>query len=217
MHCYFECRDAVHGIPHPERSCFVMWNMYTLNAIYGMPCKLCSCENRENTLQMSAGCFWEIHTNDEEQRMVRVTLEKETMGHESFQNLIEGEATDLAVTDRVFLDIGINGNPAGRLELALYRDKAPLTVENFKQLCLGTPVRPSLLAAQQRVLGASHFAKGWQTPAVQLAVQNSYLSWGMSSKYHNTQSTSMCSAVPAGLSPIMPPMDCGCGQAQDES
>ncbi|KAK9822024.1 hypothetical protein WJX74_001529 [Apatococcus lobatus] len=84
------------------------------------------------------GCYWEIDS-DYEQRVVRITLEKETMGHESFQNLIEGdEVSHLVVTDHMFLDISINGSAAGRITVALYGEKVPATVENFKQLCVGT-------------------------------------------------------------------------------
>ncbi|KAK9867412.1 hypothetical protein WJX84_000011 [Apatococcus fuscideae] len=83
------------------------------------------------------GCFWEID-RDYEQRVVRITLQKEVMGHESFQNLIEGDdVSGLVVTDHMFLEISINGNVAGRLVVALYGEKVPLTVENFRQLCLG--------------------------------------------------------------------------------
>ena len=73
--------------------------------------------------------------------MVRITLQKEVMGHESFQNLIEGDdVSGLVVTDHMFLEISINGNVAGRLVVALYGEKVPLTVENFRQLCLGAQV-----------------------------------------------------------------------------
>ena len=76
--------------------------------------------------------------------MVRITLAKETMGHESFQNLIEGDdVSRLVVTDHMFLEISINGIAAGRIVVALYGEKVPATVENFKQLCLGAPVQPA--------------------------------------------------------------------------
>ena len=38
------------------------------------------------------------------------------------------------VTDRVYLDIAINGRPLGRVELGLFGDVVPMTVGNFKSL-----------------------------------------------------------------------------------
>uniref|UniRef100_A0A7S1PX08 peptidylprolyl isomerase n=1 Tax=Alexandrium catenella TaxID=2925 RepID=A0A7S1PX08_ALECA len=39
---------------------------------------------------------------------------------------------------RVFLDIGIDGKPIGRVVCELYSDLVPKTAENFRKLCLGT-------------------------------------------------------------------------------
>ena len=47
--------------------------------------------------------------------------------------------TDAAVTETVFFDVSIDGNSAGRIEMGLYGDVVPKTVENFKQLCTGKP------------------------------------------------------------------------------
>lgn len=51
-----------------------------------------------------------------------------------------------ATTAGVFMDIEINGEPAGRLEFALRSDLAPKTVENFATLASGSRagVTPSL-------------------------------------------------------------------------
>ncbi|EME38435.1 hypothetical protein DOTSEDRAFT_75836 [Dothistroma septosporum NZE10] len=38
---------------------------------------------------------------------------------------------------RVFLDVSIGQEPAGRLTIELFSDKAPKTCENFRQLCTG--------------------------------------------------------------------------------
>ncbi|KAK4630301.1 Peptidyl-prolyl cis-trans isomerase H [Fulvia fulva] len=38
---------------------------------------------------------------------------------------------------RVFLDVSIGQEPAGRLTIELFADKAPKTCENFRQLCTG--------------------------------------------------------------------------------
>eukprot|EP00397_Hematodinium_sp_SG-2012_P061463 GEMP01081442.1.p1 GENE.GEMP01081442.1~~GEMP01081442.1.p1 ORF type:complete len:194 (-),score=32.74 GEMP01081442.1:474-1019(-) len=37
----------------------------------------------------------------------------------------------------VFFDIAIGGHPSGRIKLELFRDVAPKTAENFRQLCTG--------------------------------------------------------------------------------
>lgn len=47
--------------------------------------------------------------------------------------------TDAEVTDTVYFDIAIDGEPAGRIEMGLYGATVPKTVENFKQLCTGKP------------------------------------------------------------------------------
>jgi len=42
------------------------------------------------------------------------------------------------ITHRVYFDIDINSNPAGRVIIGLYGDDVPRTVQNFKTLCEGT-------------------------------------------------------------------------------
>lgn len=46
---------------------------------------------------------------------------------------------DAEITDTVYFDISIDGQPAGRVEMGLYGATTPKTVENFKQLCTGEP------------------------------------------------------------------------------
>ena len=46
---------------------------------------------------------------------------------------------DAEITDTVFFDISIDGEPAGRIEMGLYGSVVPKTAENFKQLCTGEP------------------------------------------------------------------------------
>jgi len=46
---------------------------------------------------------------------------------------------DAEITESVYFDISIDGNPAGRIEMGLYGSTVPKTVENFKQLCTGKP------------------------------------------------------------------------------
>jgi len=47
--------------------------------------------------------------------------------------------TDAEVTSKVFFDIDIGGNPAGRIEIGLFGGVVPKTAENFRQLCTGEP------------------------------------------------------------------------------
>ena len=47
--------------------------------------------------------------------------------------------TEAEITDTVFFDITIDGEPAGRIEMGLYGSTTPRTCDNFKQLCVGTP------------------------------------------------------------------------------
>ena len=44
--------------------------------------------------------------------------------------------TDAEITDKVYFDITIDGDDAGRITMGLYGSTVPKTVENFKQLCL---------------------------------------------------------------------------------
>ena len=47
--------------------------------------------------------------------------------------------TDAEITETVFFDVSIGGQDAGRIEMGLYGDSVPKTVDNFKQLCTGKP------------------------------------------------------------------------------
>ena len=42
---------------------------------------------------------------------------------------------------KAFMDITINGEPAGRIEIKLYDKTHPKTVENFRALCKGVVLR----------------------------------------------------------------------------
>eukprot|EP00009_Paramoeba_aestuarina_P005697 CAMPEP_0201521750 /NCGR_PEP_ID=MMETSP0161_2-20130828/16006_1 /ASSEMBLY_ACC=CAM_ASM_000251 /TAXON_ID=180227 /ORGANISM="Neoparamoeba aestuarina, Strain SoJaBio B1-5/56/2" /LENGTH=194 /DNA_ID=CAMNT_0047920449 /DNA_START=38 /DNA_END=622 /DNA_ORIENTATION=- len=44
---------------------------------------------------------------------------------------------DLTVTDKVYFDISVHGEPSGRVVIGLFGKQQPKTVENFKKLCTG--------------------------------------------------------------------------------
>eukprot|EP00594_Rhizosolenia_setigera_P000208 CAMPEP_0178946178 /NCGR_PEP_ID=MMETSP0789-20121207/4143_1 /TAXON_ID=3005 /ORGANISM="Rhizosolenia setigera, Strain CCMP 1694" /LENGTH=179 /DNA_ID=CAMNT_0020626145 /DNA_START=186 /DNA_END=725 /DNA_ORIENTATION=+ len=44
---------------------------------------------------------------------------------------------DADITDKVFFDVSIGGEPAGRIEMGLYGSVVPKTAGNFRALCTG--------------------------------------------------------------------------------
>ncbi|CEO98759.1 hypothetical protein PBRA_006873 [Plasmodiophora brassicae] len=46
----------------------------------------------------------------------------------------------LVVTDKVFFDVAIDGEPVGRIKIGLFGEVVPKTVNNFIHLCLGDKV-----------------------------------------------------------------------------
>ena len=48
---------------------------------------------------------------------------------------VKGYHAGYKVTDRVFLDVEINGQPLGKITIGLYGDTAPKCTKNFKTLC----------------------------------------------------------------------------------
>ncbi|KAK3193346.1 hypothetical protein Dsin_024656 [Dipteronia sinensis] len=53
-------------------------------------------------------------------------------GHRIYGIMENGNANP-----RVFFDLDIGGNPAGRLVIKLFADTTPITAENFRALCTG--------------------------------------------------------------------------------
>jgi len=54
-----------------------------------------------------------------------------------FEKKIDGSLSKAALKPRVFFDMEIGGEKAGRIVMLLRGDVVPKTVENFRQLCLG--------------------------------------------------------------------------------
>jgi hypothetical protein len=63
---------------------------------------------------------------------------------------------DAEITDTVFFDLDIDGQPAGRIEIGLYGSVVPKTAENFKQVRTYTICLPSALSSYREVSWGNH-------------------------------------------------------------
>lgn len=80
-------------------------------------------------------CFWTIE--DEGGRHVAINLAKKEMGYMNWAGLLEEEVADESITNKVFLQIAIDGEMIGKVAIGLFGNVVPKTVENFRQLCTG--------------------------------------------------------------------------------
>ncbi|CAH8522012.1 unnamed protein product [Heterobilharzia americana] len=64
-----------------------------------------------------------------------------------YLGLTKSQANGPKVTDKVFLDIEVDGKPLGRIIIGLFGKTVPRTVENFKQIAIGTKLPDGRTAA----------------------------------------------------------------------
>jgi peptidylprolyl isomerase len=55
--------------------------------------------------------------------------------HRAERPLMSPKTPEPEITDKVFFEIEVDGNSAGRIVLGLFGKVAPKTVQNFKSLC----------------------------------------------------------------------------------
>jgi len=78
--------------------------------------------------------FWEIDDVDS-QRSVVLELTKRDYGRWDYLLKSDYTPPDTSITVQTYMDVAIDGEPAGRIEFGLYGGQTPRTVENFRCLC----------------------------------------------------------------------------------
>lgn len=81
---------------------------------------------------------WEISNDKDKGRCIVLTLMKKSK-YDRWDYLVKCEDVpgDTTITDRVFFDVTLDDEPAGRIVMGLYGNQVPKTVDNFRALCTG--------------------------------------------------------------------------------
>lgn len=79
---------------------------------------------------------WEIDEVNS-QRCVVLEMVKREGGRWDHLLVSQAKPADTTVTVQTFMDVAVDGEPAGRIEFGLYGNQVPKTVENFRSLCTG--------------------------------------------------------------------------------
>lgn len=86
------------------------------------------------------GCYWQFEdaAPGGGNRTLTLCLEKRVNGsHWEYVLDTDVAQVDAVVTDEVFFDITLDGQPAGRVTFGLFGNDAPKTCANFRALCTG--------------------------------------------------------------------------------
>ena len=78
--------------------------------------------------------YWEIDDAAGE-RCVVLELTKKSIGRWPHLLKSQYKPPDTSVTTRTFMELSVDGEPAGRIEFGLFGNQVPKTVENFRALC----------------------------------------------------------------------------------